>query len=337
MVAVAGRESRCPVEGREGSNPSPGANALSRGLSQEIVQELSDYVRWGLLRYSVQTIMRDRRVLYKLKKAGLLEAEQKVVVDWLLNYPATASTRHVMFTSYLRWLRYGGLRPTAETLAAYKDLHRLRERKLARIPTSEVAAAVVGSMRPSQARNFYTLVMETGLRFGEAYNIRWSQIDFKGSRLVIEHSEKRSEGSILPLSDNAIQVLEDQRRRVPSHGPNDPVFRLGKRSLLRSLERARKRMSHLPGSELVNAKNLRHLFATRLYAQTKDLVYVQRMLRHRSILTTQRYVHMVVSKRVYDVKVVPAHDKNTIAMLLAEGYDFISLVKDVIYLRRLKE
>ncbi len=295
--------------------------------------EISDYLRWGLRRYSPATVMRDKRILYKLKKAGILDSEQKVVVDWILSYNATASTRHVMLTSYLRFLRYRNEKPTWETLAAYKDLHRLRERKLAKIPSREVAAAVINSIRNSQTRNFYILIMETGLRFGEAYNLRWSQIDFEGSKLVLEQSEKRSEGSILPLSSTAIAVLEDQKRRTWANGR---VFTVSIRNIVRTLSRAKQRVNLL-GAELVNAKNLRHLYATRLYAQTKDLVYVQRMLRHRTVLTTQRYVHMVISKKTYEVKAVPLNDTESIKTLLAEGYDPVAQNKSVMFLRRLRE
>ena len=138
----------------------------------------------------------------------------------------------------------------------------------------------------------------------------------------------------MPLSELALDVLRRQKQLT---GNSQNVFTVRKQTLLRTLNHARRKMAHLPGAELVNAKNLRHLFATRLYTSTKDLVYVQRMLRHRSILTTQRYVHMVVSRKAYDVKVVPTHDRQTIAMLLSEGYDVVMTQKDVVFLRRLKD
>ncbi len=303
-------------------------------MARALFLSFDDYVRWAVRRYSWATVERDRRVLYKLKKAGLLDSEQARVVDFILNYPATAGTKHLMLCCYLRWLKYSEVKPELQTLMALKDLQRLRERKLAKIPKAEVAQAVIEAMHEGQSKNFYRLIIETGLRFGEALNLRWSQVDLEGRTLVMEKSEKRGEGSILPLSDLAVEALIHQKQ-LTGGGPQ--VFTVKKKTLLKVLKTAKEKMKHLDGAELVNAKNLRHLFATRLYAQTKDLVYVQRMLRHRSILTTQRYVHMITTRKTYDVKVLPAHDKEAIAILLAEGHDVALQTKDLVYLRRLKE
>ncbi len=302
-------------------------------MARALFLSFDDYVRWAVRRYSWATVERDRRVLYKLKKAGLLDSEQARVVDFILNYPATAGTKHLMLCCYLRWLKYSEVKPELQTLMALKDLQRLRERKLAKIPKAEVAQAVIEAMG-GQSKNFYRLIMETGLRFGEALNLRWSQVDLEGRKLVMEKSEKRSEGSILPLSDLAVEALIHQKQ-LTGGGPQ--VFTVKKKTLLKVLKRAKEKMKHLDGAELVNAKNLRHLFATRLYAQTKDLVYVQRMLRHRSILTTQRYIHMVTARKAYDVKAIPLYDKETIKTLLEQGYELAVQTKDTIFLRRLKE
>jgi integrase len=318
-----------------GSNPTGPTEMQNHPTLRELYVSLDDYVRWASRRYAWSTVERDRRVLYKLKKAGLLDVEQSRAVDFILNYPgATAGTKHIMLHGYLRWLRYVGVRPEPNTLQTLQDLNRLRERKLAKIPSRDVALAVIGVIRPSQTRRFYTLIMETGLRFSEALHLRWSQVDLDGGRLVIERSEKRSEGSILPLTEAAKHALQEQRLIT---GGGEMVFTVTKQTIIRTLEKAKRKMAHLPGAELVCAKNLRHLFATRLYSITKDLVYVQRMLRHRSILTTQRYVHMVTDRKAYEVKVVPAYDKTTISMLLEQGFDVVLSQKDTVYLRRLKE
>lgn len=44
--------------------------------------------------------------------------------------------------------------------------------------------------------------------------------------------------------------------------------------------------------EIFNLHSWRHGYGTRVYRDTKDLVFTQRMLRHRSTGPTERYVHM---------------------------------------------
>jgi integrase len=294
--------------------------------------ELADYARWALRRYRPSTVERDLRVLRRLKKEGVLDREETAFMRWVESYQATYQTRFVFFTSYLRWLRFKGIRPSPELIGFYRDLDRMREKKLARIPSFEVAKAVIMSIRPSQSRNFFLLILETGLRFGEAYSLRWDQVDFANRRLVIERSEKRSEGSYLPLSDAALAILRDQERYT---GGKVFVFTVSRRNLVRTLGRAKARVN-LEGSELVNAKNLRHLFATRWYAMTRDLVLVQRLLRHRSVLTTQRYVHMVTGTREFDVRVLDPKEVEAIKALLERGYDVALQTKSKVYLRRAK-
>jgi integrase len=292
--------------------------------------DLADYARWALRRYRPSTVERDLRILRRLKKDGVLDREEVAFLRWLEAYQATFQTKHVIFTCYLRWLRFREVKPSTELLLTYRDYERMREKRLARIPSYEVAKAVIASMRPSQSRNFFHLILETGLRFGEALSLRWDQVDFANRRLVMERSEKRSEGSYLPLSDTALQILMDQQRYTANH---PFVFRVHPRTLIRALGRAKARVP-LPGAELVNAKNLRHLYATRLYAQTRDLVYVQRMLRHRSLLTTQRYVHMVTEAKTFDVRVLDAGETEGIKLLLSQGYEVALQAKGKVYLRR---
>jgi integrase len=294
--------------------------------------DLADYARWALRRYRPSTVERDLRVLRRLRKEGVLDREEAAFMRWLEGYQATYQTRFVFATTYLRWLRFRGLRPSPELIGFYRDLDRMREKRLARIPSYETAKAVIASIRPSQSRNFFALILETGLRFGEAYALRWDQVDWENRRLIMEKSEKRSEGSYLPLSDAALAILRDQQRYT---GGKVFVFSVSRRNLVRALGRAKARCN-LPGAELVCAKNLRHIFATRLYAQTRDLVYVQRMLRHRSLLTTQRYVHMVTEAKTFDVRVLDAKEVEAIKLLLERGYDVALQTGKTVYLRRAK-
>jgi len=272
------------------------------------------------------------KVLRRLERLGLLYAEQDAFIKWLQELPVTAGSKDSYMLTYKRWLKYSGIKPTLSLIEYAEALDRLKSRKLAKIPSYETAVAVINKIR-GRTRWLLLFLLETGLRLSEALNLRWTQIE--KDKLIMEESEKRSEGSILPLSPLAILCLNSVKKYAKSS--DDLVFKLRPRTIYRCLSNAKKKMVGLPGVELVNPKNLRHLFATRLYASTHDLIYVQRMLRHRSILTTQRYVHMVISRKDYDVRVVPIHDKETIATLLSEGYDYVTQTKDSMFLRRLKD
>ena len=299
---------------------------------------IEDYFRWAIRRYRLKTVQRDLKILKRLKEEGVLDLEQEAVVDYVLARPVSMGTKAIELQTYRRWLRFLGEKPSTKLLEAMQDLNRLKPRKLARIPPLETFHGVLAALKPGKMpRMVLALVLETGLRVGEVLALRWKQVDFREQRLIIEESEKRSEGSVIPLSEAALAVLQERRAQVPDARPEDIVFPVRYRCLQRCLSLAKKRCSHLPGVDLVNFKNARHVFATLLYAKTRDLVYVQRMLRHRSILTTQRYVHMVTSRKNFEVRAVPPHDRQTLQTLLAEGFEVALQTKDMVYLRRLKE
>jgi integrase len=319
-----------------GSNPTP--------RIEELYAEpfsIEDYVRWAVRRYRWSTIERDIKILRQYQKAGVLDFGdmhmQQEVMKFVQKKQCKFGTKHLMISCYLRWLRYIGVSPSKEILEYLKDLDRMRERKLAKIPSYEVAVAVILATR-GQTRNLLWLILHTGLRVNEALNLQWSQIDFNNKWIVIEESEKRSEGAYIPLDDNSLMALANQRQLTGLAGNSGRVFTIDERTVRKVLCHARRKMQYLDGAYLVCPKNLRHIFATRTYLQTRDIVYTQRLLRHKSILTTQRYLHYTLHRKSnYEVKIVNRNDYQSIKTLMEEGYEKVHEDKQVIFLRRLKD
>lgn len=77
-------------------------------------------------------------------------------------------------------------------------------------------------------------------------------------------------------------------------GPNDPVFysREGGPLSTRMLRYLFAKWQKLAGFERrLTFHHLRHTALTHLYANTKDIRLTQRIARHKSVLSTQRYTH----------------------------------------------
>jgi len=297
---------------------------------------IEDYTRWASRRYRWSTILRDVKILRQFKQAGVLDFGdmQQEVVKFVQNKQCKFGTKHVMICTYLHWLKYVGAKPSPTVIEYLKDLDRMRERKLARIPSYQVACAVILSTK-GQTRNLLWLILHTGLRLSEALNLQWSQIDFNNKWIVIEESEKRSEGAYIPLDDNSLMALADQQKLTGNSGR---VFTIDPRTVRKVLCHARRKMQYLDGAELVCPKNLRHIFATRTYMQTRDIVYTQRLLRHKSILSTQRYLHYTLHRKSnYEVKIVNRNDYPGIKELLEQGFEKVHEDKNVVFLRRLKD
>lgn len=65
-------------------------------------------------------------------------------------------------------------------------------------------------------RDFFLLMLFTGLRRGEAQSIKWSDIDFKDRTLTITDT-KNSDPLVLPLGDYLLSMLEARHKRYGNY------------------------------------------------------------------------------------------------------------------------
>jgi integrase len=135
--------------------------------------------------------------------------------------------------------------------------------------------------------------METGARPGEAWQLKWIDIDNENNQITINCPEKNSNPRKLKVSKGMIAKLFALTRKCAY------VFKVQDSSKFVSFARyfykARFRISRElqnPTIDRINLKSLRHFKASQTYYQTKDLLYTQKILGHRSISSTMVYVHL---------------------------------------------
>lgn len=142
---------------------------------------------------------------------------------------------------------------------------------------------------PEWLREIVVFAIYTGLRQSEILNLKWSQVDL--SRRTLTILEQKNKGrDTLPLNNKTLDVLKVRSRIRQINGY---VFysgngtRIDARNLLRAYYTAREKA----GLEDVRFHDLRHTFATRLVQAGKDLYKVQKLMRHKTPIMTQRYAH----------------------------------------------
>jgi len=87
---------------------------------------------------------------------------------------------------------------------------------------------------------------------------------------------------------------------------------------------------------LINCKSLRHYYACRLYEKTKDILFVQRQIGHRSLSNTIRYTRMVNFGADDDYVCKVAKTVKEASELVEAGFDYVCDVEDYKLFRKRK-
>ncbi|MBR3429291.1 MAG: site-specific integrase [Clostridia bacterium] len=163
------------------------------------------------------------------------------------------------------------------------------------------------------------MILNTGLRMGEALALRWSDINIrkntlsvtknlirvknrsgKGSKykLILQEKPKTEKSKrTIPLNKAALAALEDLKT-APGYKPDGFVIHTkdGSPILPRSFEQTLELMCAAAGIRRVGVHALRHTYATRLFEKGVDIKIISELLGHSSTEITYRiYVHVIDS------------------------------------------
>jgi integrase len=132
------------------------------------------------------------------------------------------------------------------------------------------------------------LLLLTGCRLNEVLTLRWSDVDFTKSFLMLPDSKtgKRT----IYLSPQAIELLQT----IPKVQDN-PYVIIGKneQSHLINLQKPWRRIRKKAGLANVRLHDLRHTFASVAAASGLSLPIIGALLGHKQTQTTARYAHLV--------------------------------------------
>jgi len=124
--------------------------------------------------------------------------------------------------------------------------------------------------------------ISTGMRKGEILNLKWDDVNLHSDSITVRDS-KNYDFRVIPINETLKSVLNE----LHETSSNDFVFNYQARPVketTRSFETALKK-SGIPKCRF---HDLRHTFATRLVMNGVDLVTVQELLGHKSIIMTKR-------------------------------------------------
>lgn len=137
-----------------------------------------------------------------------------------------------------------------------------------------------------------TLLLHTGLRFGEACGLRWRDVDLVGAMLTVRgETAKTNTTRYVPLNATSLGALQAWKPEKP--GADAFVFP-GKLEgqPLTDINTAWKELLKDAKITLFRVHDARHHFASRLVQAGVDLNTVRELLGHADIKMTLRYAHL---------------------------------------------
>lgn len=150
----------------------------------------------------------------------------------------------------------------------------------------------------------FTCMLGTGCRIGEMLGLRWSNVDWQGGLIFIDHTlsyRLQESGKVefceeppktkagvrqIPMMQSVRKAILEERMRHPD---SEFIFvnRYGKPLTVYDVNRAIERIvGYLPGVPKFTSHQLRHTFATKLCQNETDLKLIQEIMGHADISTT---------------------------------------------------
>ena len=154
-------------------------------------------------------------------------------------------------------------------------------------------------------RAILELLYSTGLRRGELERLTIRDLDLSGGTLLVRQGKGKKDRRI-PLSERAAAWLEKYLDQVrphlvhPARGPDDGTVFLGQRGTslqgqqMAKLVRVYLRAARVPKEGACHL--FRHTCATLMLEGGADIRYVQRMLGHATLQSTEIYTHVAIRK-----------------------------------------
>jgi integrase/recombinase XerD len=143
-----------------------------------------------------------------------------------------------------------------------------------------------------------TTIYATGVRLSEAVHLKLGDIDSKQMVVRVEQGKGMKDRNVM-LSPYLLELLREYYKIVRPGGrwlfstAFDPSRPMSIHSLQKTCVRTSRRLRI---GKTINARILRHCFATHLLEDGVDVRTIQMLLGHRSLTTTQRYTHVSTEK-----------------------------------------
>jgi integrase len=236
-----------------------------------------------------RTVNRDlqrlQSALTKARKLGIIDANPLAGIK-PLRFDKTGRVRYLTSEESAA-LRRGLLKREDELRQAHERFNEWRAARDLKPWPFERSRAARDHLRPMTL-----LALNTGLRRGEIFQLRWRAVDEKQRILTVAgDGAKSGQTRRIPLNDEALAVLQAWQKQTGEHDGDAVVFP-GRSGRLTRIDTAWGSLMKLAKVKSFRFHDCRHDFASRLVMAGVPLNTVRELLGHASLEMTMRYAHL---------------------------------------------
>lgn len=157
--------------------------------------------------------------------------------------------------------------------------------------SKEEVIKLVDAVKNEKHKCILFLLYYAGLRLSEVISLRWQDIDFERGIIHVRIAKGEHERVVF-LHEKVVHLL---KKWNAENEPNDIVFisERGNKYNKRTIQLIVKHVGKKAGIQRnIHPHTLRHSFATHLLEGGADIRYIQQLLGHKNLQTTQIYTHV---------------------------------------------
>lgn len=308
------------VESRTEKQPARGTKTTEADVKGRMVAFMWELKKQGLKERTIRTY---HCYLETMKKRGANLLDPESVKEAIANQKWSENTRTLAISAYSKFLEVMG--------GTWKPPKHRKVRKLPFIPLeSELDQLISGAYK--KLATFLQLLKETAIRSGEAWRLKWTDIDLKRGTITLNEPEKSGNPRMFKISSTLIAMLNLMPKK------NEHIFEGNRKSFGRIFRKYRSRMAYKlqnPRLKKISFHTFRHWKATTEYAKTKDILYVMKMLGHKDIKTTLIYTQLIQFESD-EFHSATAKTIEEARQLIEAGFEYVCTYNDLMLYRKRK-
>ena len=253
---------------------------LRRDFPHLMPKQLSALTKWDIDGWRARALKAGQAPATVNRTLNVLQGAMRKAVKWKL-IPTT---------------------PFADDYEAMKVDKKKIVRYLDEAETARLMAALDG--REDYLRAMVLVSLNTGVRRGELFSLKWNSVDLRGGMLTVHGTTSKNETTRqIPLNATALAALKEWKRKCVANYTNDGLVFASNKTGVR-FDNCRKAWATLlRETRIKNFRwhDMRHTFASHLVQRGVDLATVRELLGHSDFALTLRYSHLAPSQKVLAV------------------------------------